>query len=283
MAPALEQGGHSAHSSWNKEHIMKTFSTPNSRLLPLSLALLLVSAPALAQWPGTTQPANPPQAQRAPAPQPEGESVNIISSSGWANPSLAQAEAASGQALLSHLRSARAWLVAGSPAGARDALRTAGEFTNAMERSMPFVAVADDVTTARNKLLAGEDELFYDDLLPIYASVDEMQIYTPQLARQVHGKVKKAETQARRGKSREAARTLREVGDEVTHSAVYLPLDYVGNEIQVAKADLKRDHYEPAKAETAINKALNSLIEQQFTVESTPAAQTTGGHQSNAK
>jgi len=262
MAPALEQGGHSAHSSWNKERIMKILSTPNSRLFPLSLALLLASTSALADVPA--------KAHSAPSPQAASESVNIVSSSGWANPTLAKAEAESGQALLSHLRSAKAWLVAGSPAGARDALITAGEFTDALERTMPFVAVADDVTTARNKLLAGEDELFYDDLLPIYASIDDMQIYTPQLARQVHGKVKKAEAQARRGKSREAARTLREVGDEVTHSAVYLPLGYVDRQIHVAKADLRRDHYQPAKAEAAVDKALNSLIEQQVTVVSTP-------------
>jgi hypothetical protein len=261
MAPALEQGGHSAHSSWNKEYIMKTSSTPNSRLFPLSLALLLASTTALADWPGETQP--------APSPQAASESVNIISSSGWANPTLAQAEAASGQALLSHLRSARAWLVAGSPAGARDALRTAGEFTSALERTMPFVAVADDVTTVRTKLIAGEDELTYDDLLPIYASINDSQLYTPQ-ARQEHGKVKAAEAQARRGKSREAARTLREVSDQVTHSVVYLPLGYVDNQIQVAKADLKRDHYEPAKARAAVDKALNSLIEQRFTVVSNP-------------
>lgn len=247
---------------------MKTSLIPNLRRFPLSLVLLLASTTALADAPAKIQP--------APSPQAASESVNIISSSGWANPSLAKAEAVSGQALLSHLQSARAWLIAGSPAGARDALFTAGEFNNAMERSVPFVAVADDVTTARNKLLAGEDELFYDDLLPIYASVDEMQIYTPQLARQVHGKVTEAEAQARRGNSREAARTLREVSDEVTHSAVYLPLGYVGNEIQVAKADLKRDHYAPAKAEAAIDKALNSLIEQQFTVERMPAAHTAG-------
>ena len=255
---------------------MKTLSTQNARLIPLSLALLLASMPALADWSGAARPSPPPQAQSANAPQAENESVNIISSRGWANPRLAKVEAESGQALLAHLQSAKAWLVAGSPAGARDALITAGEFANAMERSMPFVAVADDVTTARNKLLAGEDELFYDDLLPIYASVDEMQIYTPQLAGQVHGKVKQAEAQARQGQSREAARTLREVSDQVTHSAVYLPLDYVSNQIQAAKADLKRDQYEPAKAEAAVDNALNSLIEQQFTVESMATAHTTG-------
>jgi hypothetical protein len=251
---------------------MKTLSTQNARLVPLSLALLLASMPALADWSGAARPAPPPQAQSTKAPQAENESINIISSRGWANPRLAKAEAESGQALLSHLRSAKAWLVAGSPAGARDALITAGEFTNALERTMPFVAVADDVTTVRNKLIAGEDELTYDDLLPIYASINDTQLYTPQLARQEHGKVKaaEAETQARRGKSREAARTLREPSDQVTHSVVYLPLDYVDNQIQVAKADLKRDHYEPAKARVAVHKALNSLIEQQFTVVSNP-------------
>lgn len=235
---------------------MKTRSIPNSRRFPLSLALLLASTTALA---GATA-----QSQAA------SESVGIVSSSGWANPALAKAAAVSGQALLSHLQSARAWLVAGSPAGARDALFTAGEFTKAMERTMPFVAVVDDLETARNKLIAGEETLFYDDLLPIYASVDDIQIYAPRLARQVHGKVKEAEAQARRGKSQEAARTLREVSEQVTHSAVYLPLRYVDSEIQEAYAALQRDPPDPAKAQAAVDKALNSLVEQTFTMVDTP-------------
>ena len=246
---------------WNKEHIMKTSLIPNSRIFPMSVALLLASTTALAGVSAQTQPANTPKAAS--------ESVNIFSSSGWANPTLAKAAAVSGQGLLSHLQSARAWLVAGSPEGARDALITAGEFTKAMERTMPFVAVVDDLRTARNKLIGGQEELFYDDLLPIYASVDDMQIYAPRLARQVHGKVKEAEAQARRGKSQEAVRTLREVSEQVIHSAVYLPLGYVDSQIQVANAALERDHPDPAKARAAVDRALNSLVGQQFTVVNT--------------
>lgn len=241
---------------------MKTSSILNARRLPLGLALLLATTTALAAAPAQTRPAKTPQVAS--------ESVDIVSDSGWANPALAKAAAVSGQALLAHLQSARAFLVAGSPDGVRDALFTASGFANAMERTMPFVAVADDLKTARDKLVAGEDELFYDDLLPIYASVDDMQIYAPRLARHVHGKVKEAETQARRGKSQEAARVLHEVSEEVIRTTVYLPLNYVENQIQVASAAMKGDHPDTAKAQAAIDKALGSLIKRQITVAGFP-------------
>ena len=238
---------------------MNTLSIPNSRLIPLALALTLASAPVFAATHNHKVPAKA-----------SSENVDVISNNGWANPKLAEAAAISGQALLAHLQSAKAFLVAGSLEGARDALFTASEFTNAMERTMPFMAVADDVKTARNKLVSGEEELFYDDLLPIYASVDDMQIYAPELAKHVHSKLKKAEAQARSGKSQDAAQTLREVSDEVTHTTVYLPLGYVDNQIQVAMAAMKGDHPDSATAQSAIDKALNSLIERQVTVVGIP-------------
>jgi hypothetical protein len=240
---------------------MKILSIPNSRLIPLGLAMLLAGTNALADAHAHTS--------KMP-PKVSSESVAIVSDSGWANPTLARAAAVSGQALLSHLQSAKAFLVAGSPEGARDALITASEFTNAMERTMPLVAVADDLKTARNKLISGETELFYDDLLPIYASVDDMQLYAPGLAKHVHGKVKKAEAQARSGQSQEAAKTLNEVGEEVTRATVYLPLGLVDNQIQVAMAALKGDHPDQATARVAVDKALKSLVERRFTVVDTP-------------
>lgn len=241
---------------------MNTSLIPNARILPLGLALLLAGTAVLADTPA--------QAPAAKTPQVASESIDITSDSGWANPTLAKAAAESGQALLSHLQSARAWLLAGSLDGARDALLTASEFADAMERTMPFVAVADNLETARNKLVAGEEELFYDDLLPIYTSIDDIQIYAPRLARHVQGKMKEAEAQARRGKSQEAAQTLHAVSEEVIHSTVYLPLNYVESQIEVASAAMDGDHPDTAKAQAAIDNALGSLVERQFTVVNTP-------------
>ncbi|MHB1084448.1 MAG: YfdX family protein [Thiobacillus sp.] len=238
---------------------MNTVSTPRTRRIPLVLALMLASSSLWAATPGHTA--------RTPA---ANESVYEVSESGWANPQLARAAAISGQALLAHLQSAKAFLAADSTEGARDALFTASEFTRAMERSMPFMAVADNVETARNKLISGEEDVFYDDLLPIYASIDDMQVYAPRLARHVHGKVKKSEAQARSGQSRAAAKTLREVSEEVTHTTVYLPLAYVDTQIQVAMSAIKGDSADPATAQAAIDKALNSLVERQYTMLDVP-------------
>ncbi|MBT9568451.1 MAG: YfdX family protein [Thiobacillus sp.] len=238
---------------------MKTVSKPRTRLMSLSLALLLASSGVWAGAPASGS--NPP-------PPAAGESAYLISESGWANPHLARAAAISGQALLEHLQSARAFLAAGSPEGARDALFTANEFTRAMERTMPFMAVADDVESARNKLISGEEDVFYDDLLPICSSVDDMQVYAPKLAQHVRGKVRKAEAQAHRGHTRAAAKTLREVSEEITQTTVYLPLGYVDDQIQVAMSALKADS--PDKAQVAVDRALSSLVEHQYTVLDVP-------------
>lgn len=240
---------------------MKTVSRAKSRWTPLGLALMLASSTVLAD----TQMQSPKMTGKAGT-----ESVSIFSESGWANPALARAAAESGRALLGHLESARAFLIAGSPEGARDALFTAREFTRAMERTMPFMAVADDVKTARSKLISGEEDVFYDDLQPIYASVDDMQVYAPTLARSVQGKLKKAEAQARGGRSKDAAQTLREISEEVTQTTVYLPLGFIDNQIQVASAALKGTRPDPAKAQVAIDRALKSLVERQITIVGTP-------------
>lgn len=180
---------------------------------------------------------------------------------GWASPQLARAAAASGRALVEQLRSARAFLVADSPELAQGTLRVASEFAGAWLRTMPFVDVNDAIVNARNRLVADDDTAFYDDLLPIYASLDEMDAYAPVLARHAKAGVKHAEAQARGGKTAAARSTLEEVGATLRATTVYLPLNRVADQIHVAQAALAAQPANPVAAREAIDRALGSIFE----------------------
>lgn len=193
------------------------------------------------------------------APMTDTRTVEV--SPGWASPQLARAAAASGRALVEQLRSARAFLAADSPALAQGALRVASEFAGAWQRTMPFVDVNDAITNASNKLVADDNTAFYDDLLPIYASLDEMDAYAPVVARQARGGVKHAEAQARAGRTGAARASLREVGESLRATTVYLPLNRVASEIRIAQAALAAQPANAQAAAQAIDRALGSIFE----------------------
>lgn len=182
-------------------------------------------------------------------------------SPGWASPQLARAAAASGRALVEQLRSARAFLDSDSPELAQSTLRVASEFAGAWQRTMPFVDVDDAISNAKNKLVADDNAAFYDDLLPIYASLDEMDAYAPVVARQARGGVKHAEAQARAGRADAARTTLEEVGESLRATTVYLPLDRVADQIHVAQAALAAQPADTAAAKQAVDRALGSIFE----------------------
>ena len=185
----------------------------------------------------------------------------VDASPGWASPQLARAAAASGRALVEQLRSARAFLEADSPELAQSALRVAGEFAGAWQRTMPFVDVNDALVNAKNQLVADDNDAFYDDLLPIYASLDEMDAYAPVLAKQTRSGVKHAESQARAGKAAAARSTLEEVGATLRATTVYLPLNRVADQIHVAQAALGTQPADTVAAKQAVDRALGSIFE----------------------
>ncbi len=189
------------------------------------------------------------------------DTETVVESAGWAAPQLARAAAASGRALVEQLRSARAFLDADSPALALSALRVAGEFDGAWLRTMPFLDVGNAIRTARNKLVAGEQDRFYDDLLPIYASLDEMDLYAPRLAAHVRERTHRAEAAAHGGRNGEAASTLTEVARDIEDTTVYMPLDFVGQQIRVARTALAASPADKAAARQAIDRALGSVFE----------------------
>ena len=180
--------------------------------------------------------------------------------SGWANPELAHAAAESGRVLISHLRAARAFLADGSAAGARNELIVAQDFSAALKHDMPFLEVSKSIRNAQQKLISGNTKIAYDDLLPIYASLDDMQVYAPELARQERHKIKHAETQARSGKTHAAAQALTDAANELETTTVYLPLDHISKEIRLAQTALHGSHPDLKSAQQSVNNALDSLV-----------------------
>ncbi len=198
------------------------------------------------------------------------ENQKYTENSGWANPDMEHAAAASGRVLMSHLRAASAFLSSGSVAGARNELIVAHDFSAALKRDMPFLEISKSIRNAQEKLISGNTEIAYDDLLPIYAGFDDMQIYAPQLARQARHQVKQAETQARSGKTQAAAQALADVANELETTTVYLPLDHIGQDIQHAQFALHGKHPNLKSARRFVNDALDSLVAEKVRVLALP-------------
>mgnify|MGYP000321150266 CR=1 FL=1 len=119
-------------------------------------------------------------------------------------------------------------------------------------------------------MLSGKTESAYDDLLPIYARFDDMQVYAPELARRERHKVKKAETQARNGNTHAAAQALADVANELETTTVYLPLDHVSKEIRLAQTALHGNHPNLKSAQQSVNNALDSLVAEKVRVLALP-------------
>lgn len=225
--------------------------------LPLMLSLSLISGASYAAL-STTHP------------NLRIENEKYTENSGWANPDVEHAAAASGRVLMSHLRAASAFLSSGSLAGARSELIVAHDFSAALKHDMPFLEISKSIRNAQKKLVSGNTEIAYDDLLPIYARFDDMQVYAPELARRERHKVKRAETEARNGNTHAAAQALADVANDLETTTVYLPLDHVSKEIRLAQAALHGSHPNLKSAQKSVNNALDSLVAEKVRVLALP-------------
>lgn len=178
---------------------------------------------------------------------------------GWADPAMAGIAANAGRSLLQHLRSAQASLDTGKIEDARNTLISTSEFADSLERMMPYVVVVDDITNAKNKLMDEDVEVFNNDLLPIYARLDEMSVYAPKIAKASNAKIDKAAQKARQGDKKAAVKTLQEVSDDISATTVFLPVRYVDGQVYAAMNALRQSPANTTTAKKAISNALDSL------------------------
>ena len=165
----------------------------------------------------------------------------------------------SGRALINHLMSAKALLEGGEVTQARSALIASREFAEAIERMMPYLTVVEEMLDASNRVVLERVDALSDDLLPIYAGIDEMTVYAPQVAVKTRGMLKQAENHARSGDNRQAASVLREAAAEVSEHTVYLPVGYVERQIRVAQNALNQKKPDVSLAKAAVENSLDSL------------------------
>jgi hypothetical protein len=178
---------------------------------------------------------------------------------GWEDPVMPDVAASSGRALLRHLESAKAYLATNSVTGARSALRDSAEFASAIRLMMPYEVVTDQIENAKQHVVDTSIDVFYADLLPIYGSLDELDVYAPKVAEKAREGVKKAEQHAKAGNRKAAANQLQNVVDEFSQTTVYLPIGYVSDQIRAAETALDKKQPDLTTAKKAVNNALGSL------------------------
>jgi len=187
------------------------------------------------------------------------ETTTITSSADWGDPTMAKMAVDSGRALVEHLETARALLETGRIRQARSALIASREFADAIQRTMPYLTVVQDMQDASKKVSQEDVETFSTDLLPIYASLDELQVYAPKVADRTRGMVQDAEKRARAGDNTRAAQVLREAADDISRHTVYLPVGYVDEQVHGALYAINEAKPDVADAKAAVNRALDSV------------------------
>jgi hypothetical protein len=189
----------------------------------------------------------------------DSETINISEYSDWGDPGMAKIAVDSGRALIAHLSTARALLDIGKVAEARSALIASREFADAIERMMPYLSVVEDMMDVSNKVVEEDVTALSADLLPIYASLDELQVYAPQVANRTRGMVQKAEKNAAAGNRKDAAQVLKEAADDIVQHTVYLPVDYVDDQVRGALYALNQAKPDVVAAKAAVKRALDSV------------------------
>jgi len=177
----------------------------------------------------------------------------------WGDPGMAEIAVNSGRALINHLMSTKALLEGGEVTQARSALLASREFAEAIERMMPYLTVVEEMMDVSDRVVQENIDALSDDLLPIYASIDEMTVYAPQVAGKTRGMLKQAENHARSGDTRHAATVLKDAATEISKHTVYLPVSYVERQIRVAQNALNQEKPDVATAKAAVENSLESL------------------------
>jgi hypothetical protein len=202
------------------------------------------------------------------------DSVVEVDNEGWNNPGMRQIAVHTGREVVHHLVAAQEAIEQGQSGKALGNVIAANRLNDSVIQMMPYVTVTTDLFNAKGKLAMEETDLFYDDLLPIYAGLDALEVYAPQLAQQANSKLKQAEKMAREGKTTEAAGTLQEVIVMISETGVYLPVVYVHGQLQAAQNALSETKRDVATAKVTINNALESLaaFTEEVVVEAEPAS-----------
>lgn len=198
--------------------------------------------------------------------------VGSVTYNGWGDSAMAHIAVTSGRALIDHLMTVKALLDTGQYDQARSALVASKEFADAIQRIMPYFTVAEELRNTSDKLVEKNVDVLRTDLLPIYSSLDELAVFAPEGAQKSTDMVKQAQKHAEAGDTARAAKELQAAAAEVEQHTVYLPVDYVDQQVRSAQQALDQKQPDVMTAKTAVEQAVHSLILVVDTVEQTTSS-----------
>ncbi|OQX14124.1 MAG: hypothetical protein BWK73_10255 [Thiothrix lacustris] len=119
--------------------------------------------------------------------------------------------------------------------------------------------VKEDLFSAKGKLAEEKVDVFYNELLPVYAEIDAMEIDALKMAQQALSKLKAAEAASRKGDAKTASAGVQEVIDMVAATEIDLPVVYLHGQLEAAQQALSGSNRDTAAAQKALDNALQSI------------------------
>lgn len=131
----------------------------------------------------------------------------------------------------------------------------ARDSAGAIRSLMPFVVAAEQLEDAKNALRTGQLSRFRRDLMRIYARLDEMSTFAPDVAARAKRRLMDAESNADMWNIGEASMLLDETRNDVLGSAAYIPVVGVYTELAAAQSALSAEKPDFAAADNAVRNA----------------------------
>lgn len=237
---------------------------PFARTLTASAAAATLALSFGAAYAADTKPdaaKTPATEQQETAQKPLTERETAAEYTGWEDPDMARVAVHGGRALLRQVQAAHAALEENKVGEARSDLSAANDFAQGLQLMMPYTVVVDHIRNAKHELLASSTGVIVDDLLPIYSSLDEMEEFAPELAAKAKAHLDEAAKHVQKGEKKEAAEKMDEVADEISSTTVYLPVLYVEHQVTAARVALDKDPSDTETAKSAVDNALESLVQ----------------------
>lgn len=204
----------------------------------------------------------------------------IAAFDGWQNRDMARVAVHGGRALLRQMETAHADLANKNIGDAKNALTAANDFAEGLQLMVPFTVVKDNIRNAQHKLLSSSTGVIVNDMLPVYANVDEMAEFSPQLASKAKTQLHEAGKKIANSKQ-QAPEKMQEVAADFETSTIYLPVMYIEHQVQAAQKALKADPQNIQTAQTAVEKALDSLVDATVNMHISPQLQANQGKQNS--
>jgi len=179
---------------------------------------------------------------------------------GWDDPLIALKVERNSQVLIDVLKRADQSLAAddGGAVLAWSNLDYASRIANGIEQEMPYVEITDRLMNARDRLAAGAEHAFIEQLAPVYSGIDDLAQVSPQMAGRFRQGVERAEVEAVMGQRAKAMEKIDEVVDRIVITRAYLPILYVERQLERAHQALSRQDTD--RARRSVERALGSLV-----------------------